>query len=65
MSQQSDLINWPDQLASLGFFYPEPMYFLEKAQAANVRMERTSPSYRKLMDKLRAEAARARRSPEP
>jgi hypothetical protein len=58
-------MNWPEQLASLGFFYPEPGYYPEKAHATNFRMEQTSPSYKKLMDKLRAEAAKARRSREP
>jgi hypothetical protein len=64
MFQQSELMNWPEQLASLGFFYPEPEYYPENAQAASLGMEQTRPSYKKIMDRLRAEAANARRSNE-
>lgn len=65
MFQQAESMNWPEQLESLGFYQSEPEYYAEKAQAASLRMEQISASYKKMMDKLRAEAAKARRSSEP
>jgi hypothetical protein len=56
---ESEPINWSEQLALLGFFYPEPEYHPEAAAAASLRMEQPTLTYKNMKDELRAEATRA------
>jgi hypothetical protein len=58
---EAELIDWTEQLALMGFFYPEPEYHPEAAHAASLRAEASDHPYKKFMDELRAKAATAKR----
>jgi hypothetical protein len=55
-----DSLDWANLPANLDFFYPEPEYHPERAEAAIAQMEALDPAFKARNDEARAVFAAAK-----